>query len=267
MSATATIQGVLEGRARWCVVQGDCLDILPTLPPKCVDHVITDPPYSAKAMRNARANGETMKQRRDGKVYDFGYEALQDNVRGGCAVQFARVAARWVLVWSDIERAHCWREDMEGAGLRYVREGVWVRLNSAPQFSGDRPAQGVEACVIMHAEGRLRWNGGGRPAVWTHQIVNSQAAEREHSTPKPLPLMLEQVESFADPGDLVLDAFAGSGTTGVACLRLGRRFIGIEKDPKYAALARERLAAEQDGLSLRDVRAGQQPLFPQETTR
>ena len=74
-------------------------------------------------------------------------------------------------------------------------------------------------------------------------------------------LMLELVELFTDPGDLVLDPFAGSGTTGVACLRLGRRFIGIERDAKYAAVARERLVAESQGLSLRDARAGQQSLF------
>lgn len=73
--------------------------------------------------------------------------------------------------------------------------------------------------------------------------------------------MLELVSLFTDPGEIVLDAFAGSGTTGVACLRLGRRFIGIEKDPKYAAVARERLRAESQGLSLRDARAGQLPMF------
>ena len=76
--------------------------------------------------------------------------------------------------------------------------------------------------------------------------------------------MLELVELFTDPGDLVLDPFCGSGTTGVACLRLGRRFIGIEKDAKYAAIARERLEAETNGLSLRDARAGQIGMFASE---
>jgi DNA modification methylase len=73
--------------------------------------------------------------------------------------------------------------------------------------------------------------------------------------------MIELVELFTDPDEIILDPFAGSGTTGVACLRLGRRFIGIEKDAKYAAIARERLTAESQGLTLRDARAGQQSLF------
>ena len=73
--------------------------------------------------------------------------------------------------------------------------------------------------------------------------------------------MLRLVELFTDPDDLVLDPFCGSGTTGVACLRLGRRFIGIEKDATYAAVARERLEAESKGLTLRDARAGQLPMF------
>jgi DNA modification methylase len=73
--------------------------------------------------------------------------------------------------------------------------------------------------------------------------------------------MLELIELFTDPGDVVLDPFAGSGTTGVACLRLGRRFIGFEKDAKYARLAQQQLEAEARGLSLRDVRAGQTSIF------
>jgi DNA modification methylase len=73
--------------------------------------------------------------------------------------------------------------------------------------------------------------------------------------------MLQLVEQFTDPGETVLDPFCGSGTTGVACLRLGRRFIGIERDERYVALSRERLAAEVQGHSLRAARAGQIPLF------
>ena len=73
--------------------------------------------------------------------------------------------------------------------------------------------------------------------------------------------MLELVELFTDPGESVLDPFAGSGTTGVACLRLGREFIGIERDPKYFALACERLRAEEAGSTLQAARAGQAALF------
>ena len=254
-----TIADVLAGRATWALVHADNAEILPTV--ERVDHVISDPPYHARAMKNARSNGETMKQRRDGVVYDFKYAALDEATRRGAAAHFGRVARRWVCVWTDIESDHLWRQDMEAAALEYIRLGLWHRINSAPQFSGDRPAHNVEACVIMHPPGRKRWNGGGRPAFWSHNVVNSQDPSREHTTPKPLPLMLDQIGDFTDPNEIVLDPFAGSGTTGVACLRLGRRFIGVERDAKYAAIARERLIAEERGLSLREARAGQSSIF------
>ena len=69
--------------------------------------------------------------------------------------------------------------------------------------------------------------------------------------------MLALVSDFTDPGDLVWDPFCGSGTTGVACLRLGRRFVGHEMQPHYAKVASERLEAEGRCLTLADVRRGQ----------
>jgi site-specific DNA-methyltransferase (adenine-specific) len=132
-----------------------------------------------------------------------------------------------------------------------------------PQFTGDRPGTGFEAATICHAPGKMRWNGGGHAAIWTHAArygCNTQEPNG-HPTPKPIDLMLELVELFTDPDEVVLDPFCGSGTTGVACLRLGRRFIGIEKDAGFAQVARERLEAESQGLTLRAARAGQMPLF------
>jgi site-specific DNA-methyltransferase (adenine-specific) len=71
-----------------------------------------------------------------------------------------------------------------------------------------------------------------------------------HTTQKPEALMEALIRDFTDPGDLILDPFAGSGTTGVAAIRLGRRFIGWEKDPKYHAIALKRLTAAREQLEL-----------------
>ena len=87
------------------------------------------------------------------------------------------------------------------------------------------------------------------------------AAERGHPTQKPAELIGAQVEAFTDPNDLILDPFAGSGTTGVAALRLGRRVILIEREPKWAELSRERCRAEASDSTLAAARAGQVPLF------
>ena len=106
------------------------------------------------------------------------------------------------------------------------------------QCSGARPSVGFEPCTIVHAQGRMRWNGGGHAAVWTHYTVKGNVGSRpDHPCPKPLPLMCELIEQFTDPGDTILDPFAGSGTTLVAARDLGRKAIGIEISAEYAQTA------------------------------
>lgn len=271
MSAAATPLDVLEGRSRWAVVCADNAEVLPTLPNKSVAHVITDPPYSGTTHAAAAAAARPLPDGSIRRVYNsgsngFGFDALADGQRDALAVQFARAATRWVLAFSDQEGAGEWMRAVTAAGLDHVRIGQWIKEGAAPQFTGDRPANGCEACEVAHAKGRKRWNGGGLPALWRHPIAALEAkrtgeGRSDHITPKPVSLMLELVELFTDPDEIILDPFAGSGTTGVAALRLGRRFIGVEKSEVYAKIARERIAAETQGLSLRDVRAGQLPMF------
>lgn len=252
MSATATIADVLEGRARWCVVHGDNTEVLPTLPDASVAHVITDPPFDNRTSKGARTNHNWAPQGDAHAFIDFDGISPQS-----VAPLLLRVALRWSIAFCALEQLG---EYASIAAEAWVRSGVWAKPDGAPQFTGDRPAQSAEGIAIMHRRGRKRWNGGGSRGLWTHSVIQSRA-EFEHPTPKPLPLMLELVELFTDPDEIVLDPFCGSGTTGVACLRLGRRCILIEKDAKYASVARERMEAESKGLSLRDVRAGQASLF------
>ena len=73
--------------------------------------------------------------------------------------------------------------------------------------------------------------------------------------------MIALIADFTDPDDIILDPFCGSGTTGVAAIRLGRRFIGIERNPTWAALSIEHIQAEAAGSTLQAARAGQEPLF------
>jgi DNA modification methylase len=224
---------------------GDCLDPvtgLASLPDKSVDHVICDPPYSERY--HAREwFGASLPDGHD-RYEAIGFEALDPST---VAPQIARVARRWVLAFSDPEGAFAWMTAFEAAGLRHVRIGAWVRLAGTPQFSGDRPAAGFEAITIAHATGKTRWNGGGRHARWEALVVQR---DRHHVTEKPLDLMEALVRDFTDPGETVLDPFAGSGTTGVACKRLGRNFIGWERDPKYHAIAVKRIENTREQLGL-----------------
>jgi DNA modification methylase len=100
-----------------------------------------------------------------------------------------------------------------------------------------RVGTGWEAVLILHREGKKRWNGGGHHAVWTINKVEA----KYHPTQKPLPLLKKWIMQFTDPGDLICDPFMGSATTGVAALQLGRRFIGNELDAKHFATAQKRI--------------------------
>jgi site-specific DNA-methyltransferase (adenine-specific) len=159
------------------------------------------------------------------------------------------VAKRWILVFTDDLNVWTWAGALTRAGAQYVVKGTWVKRDPMPQMTGDRPAYGSEEIVIAHAhreKGRMRWNGGGRAAVYIADARNQ--GERVHPTQKPLPVVEMLIRDFTDPGDLILDAFAGSGTTGVAAKRLGRRFIGWERDAKYHAIAEKRIANTREQL-------------------
>lgn len=235
---------------------GKCEDILPTLEP--VDHIITDPPYSEHVHGNARSSRMQSANDRGGRYgadtrrnVDLGFDALTPELRALCSEQFARLARRWVLVFSDIESDHLWRDDLHAAGLDYVRTGIWHKAGCTPQFSGDRPAVAVEAITICHPGGRKRWNGGGSHAFWSVPIVLERGRNSErrlHSTQKPESLMLALVDQFTDPGDVILDAFGGSGTTAVAARYLGRKCVLIEEDEARAEVAATRLRSRQDTL-------------------
>jgi site-specific DNA-methyltransferase (adenine-specific) len=249
MKAQRSAEAVhLESGHGWTMYLGDCLEVMVTLDK--VDHVITDPPYTQRTSDNARRLNNA-----SGNIDSFITFAGIDGQEAAVTTCALSVARRWVLVWCAFEQLGAYAS---AAGDRWVRSGVWRKLDATPQFSGDRPAMCGEACAIMHGESKKRWHGKGRPAFWAHATERNRTG---HPTPKPVDLMLEQVADFTDPGETILDAFAGSGTTGVACLRLGRRFIGIEKDPKYFALACDRLRAEESGSTLQAARAGQLPLL------
>lgn len=227
---------------------GECEDVLPLLGP--VDHVITDPPYSQHVHGAARSKRMQSANDRGGRygadtrrTVDLGFTHLSPELRALCAEQFARLARRWVLVFSDAESGHLWRDDLTRHGLDYVRTGAWVKIGATPQFSGDRPASGFEPITISHPPGRKRWNGGGKHAVWPVPIVldRGRNGARLHSTQKPEALMLALVDQFTDSDETVLDAFAGSGTTLVAAARLGRYAVGIERDEKHCETTAKRL--------------------------
>jgi len=238
---------------------GDCLEIMPGLGK--VDHVITDPPYEAEAHTKARralcdstqkrGAVNTGKVRRIDQPLEIMFPAITSEQRLAAAAEFGRLSSRWVIAFCQIEGISAWRQAYTLGGLEWVRGGIWRKTNGAPQFTGDRPGQGYECLAIGHPKGKKRWNGGGKHGVWTVPLDHGAGSGRRlrRPTTKPIALMTALVTDFTNEGELVLDAFAGTGTTGVACLRLGRRFIGIERDKEAFDIAVERLTAEEMAAS------------------
>ena len=218
---------------------GDCREILPHL--EAVDHVITDPPYEAEAHTLGRRafSGQSSAQHPKGiaEVRPLDFAAITDDDRKIVGALMACLTRGWLMVFCQVEAAMLWRDALKPA--RYVRTQIWRKPDGAPQFTGDRPGMGYESIVTCWAgDGRMKWHGGGRHGVYEHMTVKVGG----HLTQKPEPLMSELVTLFTDEGELILDPFAGSGTTLVAAKRLGRKAIGIEREEKYCEIAAKRCA-------------------------
>ena len=245
---------------RWQVLRGDCAALLAEMPERFADHVITDPPYDEKTHKYS-VNKSTHQMAKRGKSYHS--LTTVDFASGDPSVitpMLLRACKRWCIAFCSAEQLGAYAA---AAGQkRWIRAGCWDKIRVAPQLSGDRPAQAWEAIAIMHAArtARPRWNGHGGYGMWRH-MSETKGARPDHPTPKPVALMLELIEQFTEPGELILDPYCGSGSTGVAALRLGRRFLGIECDERYHALSVARLEAEERCSDARSMADGQRPLF------
>ncbi len=236
------------------IYRGDCLEILPTLGP--VDHMITDPPYES-VIHRAAAEGRI--QRTDGQAPPRGFEFDGiDAIRDEAARTMVAAARGWLLAFALAEGVGAWRDAIQAASGKWDTTLCWVKPDATPRFNGQGAARGFE-CIVSAwcGTGHRRWQGGGKRGVFTHPT-----AKGGHPTAKPLALMMALVQLYTRPGDLICDPFMGSGTTGVAAIALGRRFVGIEIEPGYHEIARRRLEARvAQPLLPFDVPATHQPVL------
>jgi len=227
----------------------DNYTVLPTIGQ--VASVITDPPYEAEAhTKGRRLLGE---QRNGERTVEYGaldFSSISDSERLQVSAMLVDISDGWLLTFCQAEAVAAWRNAHEQGGAKYKRAMVWVKPDGAPQFTGDRPGMGYESIVASWCgKGRSRWNGGGRHGVFVHAQRDNNHP-KEHMTQKPIALMDELVSLFSNRGDIVCDAYMGSGTTGVSCIRLGRKFIGIERDPRHFETACRRIEDAQRQESL-----------------
>jgi DNA modification methylase len=199
---------------------GDCRDVLPTLPK--VDAVITDIPYG-EVNRASAGLRNLDKGAADVETCDLA-EVLQVLALG-----------QSVYVWCGTEQVSELRAGLVAAGYS-TRLGVWEKSNPSPMNGQYLWLSALECCVYGKRAG-AHFAEFCKAPVWR----GPTAEKEDHPTPKPVWLMERQILASVKANGTVLDAFMGSGTTGVACASLGRAFIGIEREAKYFDIACRRI--------------------------
>jgi modification methylase len=243
------------------VFDGDCLAEMARLPASAVDLVFADPPY------NLQLSGELHRpdnSRVDGveadwdKFADFAeYDRFTRAWLDECRRLLKPSGGLWVIgTYHNIFRIGAILQDL---GFWILNDVVWRKSNPMPNFRGRRFTNAHETLLWCAADrdARYTFNYEAMKALndelqmrsdWLIPIcagperLKDGDGKKAHPTQKPEALLHRVLLASTRPGDVVLDPFCGTGTTGAVARRLGRRFIGIERDPGYAALARERIA-------------------------
>jgi DNA modification methylase len=240
-----TVENVIDGRAQWCVVQGDALAVLASLPQGSVDAVVCDPPYGM-AYQSAWS--------KDGPRFA---EIVGDDTP---SVGFVRDAVRslkpggGLFLFCEWRHQEAFRGAMADAGATIRSQCVWDREHHG---MGDL----VSAFAPCHDIGWFATKGdgfkfhGSRPQT-VLRFPRVAAAGMVHPAQKPTSLMRYLVSRLCPIGGVVLDPFAGSGSTLVAAVTEGRRCIGVEITEGYAKLAADRVAAACAGTDYRNPQQG-----------
>lgn len=203
---------------------GDCREILPTAPK--VDVVATDPPYGIEYVSARRKCGPTEMLANDDIAP---IDAVAD-----MASLLSDGGAMYLATRFDVSAQ--WSEAIRAAGLMLKTPIFWDKGNhTSGDLEGDFGAQ-VEIFLFAH-KGRHKLRGRRLANLW--RIPRDPASD--HPTPKPVALMERIVAASTDIGGIVCDPFMGSGSTGVACAHLARRFIGCEIEQKYFDIACHRI--------------------------
>ena len=243
------------------VLVGDSLQVMEQLPPESIDLIFADPPYNLQLRQDLwRPNLTRVEGVADAWDQFTGfdeYDAFTTTWLTACRRVLKPTGTLWVIgTYHNIYRVGYILQNLNYWILNNV---VWVKTNPMPNFHGVRFTNAHESLIWAQKEHGQRYTFNHRAmkalndglqmrSDWHLPLCSGRERLRAngvkaHSTQKPLALLYRILLASSNPGDVVLDPFFGTGTTGEAARRLGRRWIGIERDPRYAELARQRIAA------------------------
>ena len=214
------------------LLQGDCFELLQYIPDESVDMVLTDPPYGMNFQSDHR---KTKYEKIKG---DSNLDWLDDFVNDIYRVSKPNTAH---YVFCSFHHVDKFKQAIEKK-FKVKNILTWVKNNtSMGDLKGDF-APKTEFIIFFH-KGRKLINGKRDPNVLEFKRTRNEF----HPTQKPVDMTEYLIGKFSDEGDLILDPFMGSGTTGVACLNTNRRFIGMELDETYFNIAKERIENHEIG--------------------
>ena len=243
------------------VIQGDCFEVLASLPQESVDLIFADPPYNLQLAQELWRPNLTLVDAVNDDWDQFSsfteYDRFTQAWLAACRRVLKPTGAIWVIgTYHNIYRVGT---ILQNLGYWILNDIVWIKTNPMPNFRGVRFTNAHETLLWAQKERKSHYtfnhhamkslNGDLQMrSDWIIPIcvgkerlrINGQKA---HPTQKPEALLYRVILSSTKPGDIVLDPFFGTGTTGAVAKRLHRHWIGIERNPDYVQLSRQRIAA------------------------
>lgn len=245
------------------VIRGDCIKEMKKLPTASVDLVFADPPYNLQLDRELlRPNNHTRVDGVDDDWDKFADFAEYDRFTRAWLAECHRILKPDGAIWLIGSYHNVFRMGTALQDLNYwlLNDVIWRKVNPMPNFRGRRFTNAHETLIWASRDRKSRYtfNYESLKALnddlqmrsdWLFPIcsgperLKDDGGRKAHPTQKPEALLHRLLLATTNPGDVVLDPFFGTGTSGAVAKRLGRRFIGIERDPDYAKAAEERIAA------------------------
>jgi len=241
------------------ILEGDCIDLLAGLPENSVDLVFADPPYNLQLQNELRRPDNSLVDGVNAGWEQFGsfeeYDAFTYAWLSACRRVLKSTGTLWVIgSYHNIYRVGSILQNLDYWILNDI---VWIKSNPMPNFRGVRFTNAHETLIWAQKERGARYSFNHQTmramnedlqmrSDWYMPLCTGRERLRSngtklHPTQKPAALLYRILTASSNPGDVVLDPFFGTGTTGEAAIRLGRHWIGIEKQTEYIQAARERL--------------------------
>ncbi len=253
------------------LIQGDCFEVLKNLPEKSIDLIFADPPYNLQLQKELRRPDMTRVDAVNDHWDKFeSFESYDEFTRtwlGACKRVLKPSGTIWVIgSYHNIFRVGTIMQDL---GYWFLNDVVWIKTNPMPNFRGVRFTNAHETLIWAQKNkgARYTFNHHAMKSLnedlqmrsdWIIPICSGKErikvdGQKAHSTQKPEALLYRVIMASSNPGDIVLDPFFGSGTTGAVAKKLGRHWIGIERDSGYAKIAQRRIDSIPPGLHGKDV--------------